>query len=512
MASRKRRLPDDSVVIALLKDRMELGVSVRKFSELQRARHEPQLEHQLSALCHALLQDWPAALPVSTSGSHAGAYLPLVPVMQHLLDAYERHKLLPESDRLLAKFSADGRVISRQSTVGMFFQLLSVAHPQSVAHVVTHAVLKAPEKHPAVEVLYTTCGLAELLAELPSTTWRVGQRSITIDYIYSGDWALHCAQLGVEEAFSRTTAKSGAPHLCWLCRASKTDWDSHADPWFLWPRTRSVSDFDFSAHRLAAAVPLENRRYCWGHAVARLLSNAISDLRSMLVDGERLQRFDAVLRQAHPRYNPSTCDFDLKHSKLLLTEPLFSPALSKLAACFSSGAQPPLWPSSPSRTQLRMSSNVAVQAFLNSLRVFLDFAYTPWPTKKDFLALWAARTCIIGFNLANGFHTRPSVHFLFSHGIELAAIDRTAALTVQEAIEHKNSVDRLTLKHTSAAHRATSIWQQLLDREELCRALDLTVVALGKIGDQQRPQAVIMPPELQDCQLSWPPSLTLPSN
>lgn len=307
---------------------------------------------------------------------------------------------------------------------------------------------------------------------------------------------------------------------CWLCRQSKSlinEW--RAAPFAFLRVDRTHADFAPLAadYPMADAVLLERRRYCWAHAFSRLLTNILGYLVEQLAAANATtaaKRLQAAVAQhsSHSGWK-STSSLSIKQSKLLLESPVFHRFVADLFG-ESSLRLRICRPSSPDGTvfeTLASESSHVTSLLLACIRVFKDFAYAPWPSRRSFVTLWRARNALLGVYAANCIPLAPTEHYLTSHAIELALYDRTAYVTVQESMEHKHKLDRNDAAHSAHNHMPTrnnhrTLFEQMLDHQELRRVLDV----VDKIVDErdyaaERLTHIPMPIELEQWpELPWP--------
>jgi len=119
--------------------------------------------------------------------------------------------------------------------------------------------------------------------------------------------------------------------------------------------------------------------------------------------------------------------------------------------------------------------NQMVAMLLDSIRVFYQFAYTPWPQPRDLSTLLIARRCILSVSAFHQWQLEPTVHYMTSHAIDFVKEDMTSYSTLQEAVEHQNFTDKqdskTTMKFLSSGNERQSCWKQILQRQELKRIL-----------------------------------------
>jgi len=501
----------------LLADKERRGLSWHDWEAEHRVFDAPILRHKLQDSIHSLLSQWPVAFPLLEV---VGAALPLRQHLELYLRQYtSTHRVhlprfLPVRS-LLFKFSADGRVITHTSNQGLYYQLLTVYHPQSPAHVVTHCAATLAETAPAVATVYHQSTITQLLPEIALGRWRSNWRGeeLLLDYIYSADWMIHVAQLALEQP----NADEDDSVCCWLCRRTKRwtrdGWRSQ--PFQFVPIERTHADFAAVAQQypMAAAVDLARRRYCWGHGIARLLSNLLSTICNA-IDDQRVTQLAECVRRSSTAYKwTAGGSLSMKDAKLLLDAPDFMRTVPELVRDATTAPCRLLLPGLSSNELLlrELTAPTVVQLLLASIATVKDFAYARWPARQSFRVLWRARNALLSAYAANDLPLAPSEHFLLHHGIELALRDRTAFFTVQEAIEHKHKSDRADAEHTSHSRKRTdrstrSFLEQMLDHQELRRILDVVDNVINQRDyDLERLTYLALRPEL-----SVVPDLPLP--
>lgn len=86
-----------------------------------------------------------------------------------------------------------------------------------------------------------------------------------------------------------------------------------------------------------------------------------------------------------------------------------------------------------------MTEAQTVETLFDCIRVFKDFAYTPWPFEEDFKYLDIARNTFLQIYALNKWSLQVTTHFILNHGFEFLEKDHTAYYTLQESIEYHNS-------------------------------------------------------------------------
>jgi hypothetical protein len=92
---------------------------------------------------------------------------------------------------------------------------------------------------------------------------------------------------------------------------------------------RDSSSFDTSLAS-ATSIPAHKRRYCWGHGVARILSNVIEKLAACIEDKAAFDGLvDAIrsrLGKAYNKWSPGD-SIDMKHAKIFLSDAAYLQSL-----------------------------------------------------------------------------------------------------------------------------------------------------------------------------------------
>jgi len=280
---------------------------------------------------------------------------------------------------------------------------------------------------------------------------------------------------------------------------------------------RDSSSFDANIAS-ATSVPAHKRRYCWGHGVARVLSNAIEKLAAYITDKGRFDGMVGTIRsrlgKAYNKWSPGD-SIDMKHAKIFLSDPAFLQSL--IDYFIETQVRAPFWPTNRSGgyQSLNLTCTQTVRLLLFSIRCFFLFAYSRWPSACSFAALWRARTALLGIHAANSWSVQPATHYMTNHAIEYAIVDGTAYLTLNEAVEAKNHQDKTEAFYSShgefpkAQHLVS--WTQCLRHEmlrwALIEALDIDIHDAA-IDDNVKDIEQLV--EVQQCDLVVPTGINLP--
>jgi len=107
----------------------------------------------------------------------------------------------------------------------------------------------------------------------------------------------------------------------------------------------------------------------------------------------------------------------------------------------------------------------------DSIRVFKEFSYTPFPSPSHYQCLHTARDCILSIYAYHKWRLAPTTHYLTSHAIVDAEFDGTAYSTLAEGVECKNRDDkkdgRVTFKGKSPSPTAEIPLEHMLNNQQL---------------------------------------------
>lgn len=512
-------------LLYLLQDKEGRQLSWREWSDEHRAFGLGAHQRDISDAARAALERWPIAKQLVEVEAAA---LPLRDHLKLYLELYQqRHRIHVSACAprrvLLLKFSADGRRLAGPNEA-LFYQLLSVHHPQSPSHVVTHCIARLLENDTTLATVYCQSGLVELLHEFNARPWLLRwsthrTEELPLEYIYVTDWMAIVAQLALE----RPNAAQESSLCCWLCRRTKPHikegW--RATPFEFIRIERTHADFSdpglCTDYPMASAVCLERRRYCWAHAFARLLTNllgSLADLMKQSKNSDAPAEHLAALVAKHSSRSKWTAasSLSIKEAKLLLNSPQFHHAVGELFRGHSV-LKRVFVPSPDGHVQetRELESETVVLMLLACVVVIKDFAYAQWPSRHSFAVLWRARNALLGIYAASDLPLAATEHFLFNHAIELALHDRTAYVTLQEGMEHKHKVDRDDASHSSHNHKRThnnprTFFEQILDHQELRRVLDIVDETVNQRDySAERLTNIPLPAELaQWPDMRWP--------
>ena len=142
---------------------------------------------------------------------------------------------------------------------------------------------------------------------------------------------------------------------------------------------------------------------------------------------------------------------------------------------------------------------------LDSVRVYKDFAYTPYPLPADYNSLYVARDCILSVHALFKWRLAPTTHYMTNHAITEAKLDESAYITLQEGVEHKNQEDkheaRVTMKNTYTLPTHETSWEHMLNQQQL----RLMLTYLGYAPHTHTPAPVTKHPKtLQHIKVTLP--------
>lgn len=475
---------------------------------------KPGERRRLQTLTSELLDAYARAQSVD---SISGAFLPPIEAFDNALNFYREHDLFfvsahaPRPDVLMVNLSSDNRRLLGKPNQASFFSILSVRYPQHVGHVVTLSTAQLEEKSDKNLKVWQAMDWMAFVTHLNEKKLLMGSRMFAFDYIYSADWITHVLQLGRE----LPNAHLDDSMTCWKCTISnveRKEWHKNSDKVFqLWKENLNINAFPKN-RILTVCIELERRRYCWGHGVARLVTNVFIALHDILPQ-ERARQLIRLIGIAILDETTDDTSVSMNETKRIMKD---DELLHRLGALFGGVAvNRPLWPDG---LPVSMSPTVIIRTVLFSLRAYYEFAYTPWPTHVAFRTLWKARTFLLGFLAAHSWMLAPTVHFMLNHAVVDAVRDRTAFFALNEAIEAENHVDKVeantTVHGETKGSGVNPHWKQLLEHESLRRLLGLNLLRHlhdAKLQSHTDERSDIRPiVELHDYPCMLPESLRLP--
>jgi hypothetical protein len=498
---------DEKVVYSLLEDKVQGRMTWSAWSHHRKCANLPVLRKPMQQLSIALLLDEPH--PLKFQSHKKGAFFEIAEIFARVVEMnYFDGRLLPHavgSEPLLWKISYDNRYIFGNKNEGYFIQPLSVDDPQSPSHVTTVALHEGREMNENLRKAFTEMRFNDFLSDLPHLRMEIDEKYLHFDFIVCADWIGITRELGVDAP----NAKSPDAETCWCCSITKgvlkTSW--WQEPWKYHCMTNSINDFP---NAVLWAVPLDKRRYCWMHGVTRMISTALLEFHSLLSTlGGQKNAWKAMIRTVVPEWepNPKKGALQAKQMKSFIrnfNKKLLSTILESIPN--ASQVKPILWPDEPNSLVLPLFQQF--EMVIDAIRVYHDFAYRKHPQRQDFITLWHARTVILGFWAANQLFLPPVMHFMTNEGIAFAVQDNTAYTTLQEAIEHQNSIDKADMEFTNGQNSvgivSDSAFQQMLIHQHLGRRLIPTrpsslshgVLALNNHEEPIKP--VLAAPQLVD--------------
>jgi hypothetical protein len=78
--------------------------------------------------------------------------------------------------------------------------------------------------------------------------------------------------------------------------------------------------------------------------------------------------------------------------------------------------------------------------------IFKDFAYTPWPSTQNCNMLSQAQHALLSVYASNKWNLVLTTHYMTTYVFQFLKIDQIAYFTLGEIVEHRNKVDKRTLK------------------------------------------------------------------
>ncbi len=431
------------------------------WEESRKLSHLPVKHNQLASLRQQLIRP-NHAISLTTE---SGAYVDFSSHIANVVTTYsEQQAFLPPStthNNCNFKLSWDNFKTSNENEAWTLTPL-SVLHNQRPVH--SHLIMHAniPERNINMLRCVVESGLQDAMLDFDGKTFTYQGDEIFINLSLTADWMGHCAELNAPLPNTRSLFDTA----CWRCGTNKqvlrTNWKQ--DPFRWYDTLLSTADFP---NAIFDEFPLSSRRYCGMHGNANLLSNCLSGLLSLLPSKspERV-KFFAFIQQIKKDWDPTKA-LSPKQMKTFFNlhfEENLYPLFTKIE---TTHLVP--WPETPYSFPLTTSQ--ALHMLFDSLYIFYHFAYTQHPTKHDFTILYTARHCILACHFIWDWWIAPSVHFMLSHAILDAEIDKTAYTTLQEGVEHTNHEQkeelRITYKATTTPNIPETRSEHLINQQQL---------------------------------------------
>jgi hypothetical protein len=340
-------------------------------------------------------------------------------ILHLLLNIYKKKNLY--SDKLIFRFSWDG-VTNVYKTTGhnsnyetATLQVIApiMAEIHSSKMVLVMAIAKVKENKENV---------AEIMNEMNfSENWtrihEILSKSINYQIIHIGDWN----------------------SIVSFAQLSRPNVNSKNDPWCPTCLLLKEQIINLFRENPNYSFKIENNmiRYCFGHGVARLMSNFLDDIFGFFQSHDRSKKkfVDEISSLLGSNWQPGY-NVTWKECKRFFFEKNFLE--TGIASLFFKHESPVFHYVSPTGLVYQLDPSNIVKVGLAAIGVYLCFAYTFAPDRSQFRLIEAAATALKWMYHVLQWNIVPTFHFLTTHAVEFAQIDGTAYFTLQEGTENKN--------------------------------------------------------------------------
>lgn len=312
------------------------------------------------------------------------------------------------------------------------FQFLDVIHPQHPKHVIPIAILKEKESSEVLKELESSLNLNSFINWIEVKTIKLDKETFTFEVFFSADWMGHVAESCLAQPNQITVEK---PCCTWCMKSRK-----ELKEMFL--NGICYCEIKNEKNGIFQFFP-KKKLYCWGHAVARLLTNCLNNFYELYENYDRKKgNFARAISSILGKWEPGWSIAWSEAKLFLLTlkwkripKDLFSKmqvhyAYKKLhSICF-------------------FSVDELFELFMEILTIFLVFAYIRWPTTLDLYYLAKAQ---LAFQWASKIMDKklpPTSHFMMGHARDLALDVGTAYTTLHEGVEKKHHSIKKNAQHT----------------------------------------------------------------
>jgi hypothetical protein len=333
-----------------------------------------------------------------------------------ILDIYIKKKYIILSifkknfNTLSVRFSTDGtsdvyRSAHKENFEVLSFQFLDVLHPQHPKHVYPIAIIKGKESTKSLDELIGALNLLTFFESLSSKKVTIDTQVVGFEIFFSADWMGHVA----EASLSLPTIMNNKKPCCGWCLQGRL---GLTDDFKQQKCNHPIVNKKIGVFQL---LP-KNKLYCWGHAVARLLTNALNafyDLFPMYSRQKSSFRNDISLILGKWENGWSIVWSEAKLFLLTLNW-----KHQDIQRNFSNMTD--LFYLNNCGNHKYYSVSELFHLMMEILTIFLVFAYLRWPSTCDFFYLsrtqkafqWAWR--MLQTKLV------PTTHFMMEHAFELA--------------------------------------------------------------------------------------------
>lgn len=435
----------------LLATKTFLNLSYSSWEKLQKTVDHNIYRNKIGHLRQSLLFN-SSAKPLHLE---KGGYHDFWPYFDSIVETYKKHDAFLPSSSLLPiwnwKLSWDNRRLGQPNEAWNLSPCF-VHHSQSPVH--SHLLMLAdiPERNIPMAKCVGESALDHFIMELSDSELSYKGEDIQQHVFPNADWIAICRQL---DSPLPNTVDLSAP-VCWKCGVCKyhlrTEWLQ--DP-FHWHD--SVLPISYFPNANFGEIPLCNYRYCWMHNLANAISSIITGIHDILpLHSSQRSSFHSIITTICPNWYPTKPL--IPHQMKLFFSKNISSLLIPLYSTRDTNPFP--WPYSP--YSLLLSTSDAITMLLDSITTFFHFAYTISPLPNDFKCLRVARNAILSCYAFWNWRISPTSHYLYNHAIIDAETDGSAYHTLQEGVEHANSLDKRTyrnafkLPHPILKHKETS--------------------------------------------------------
>ncbi len=323
----------------------------------------------------------------------------------------------------------------------------------------TFATFSGGETNDILRQVFEQIGIVDFLHSLAEMELHMQDAVYKFNYIIVGDWMSLVATF----ALDRPNSQDANSISCWACGMTKGELDLSYSL-YLFSRQPLCREYTHYQRSALPDIPLKTFRYCWMHGISNMLQN------SLLLLYDHSPAKGALVSEIHrfaTHWSYQSVSLRPKETKQAIRRLL----LQNLSQIFDNTDSREIpWPVGPARVRMfTLSSRALVTMLLDAVRCFHDFAYARTPAAGAFRSLTQAAIAYQAAFAAFKKPLTPTGHFMCTHAVQFAEIDRTAFHTLQEGAEHKNKVDIGHSKHTIGPnyeyHTSRSGWQQMLERQ-----------------------------------------------
>lgn len=336
--------------------------------------------------------------------------------------------ILPSNKELLVRFSCDGTHDVYKSSDNnnyevLYFQFLNIEHPQNENSVFPLCILKNKENYQTLKLISEYVGLVDFISLVKENTLEIDKNLYSIDVLFSGDWITHCAEGNFSLPHLNTDNSS-----CGWCEFSKMEMKNNLES-ILKEENYGIT-----------SLPPSKKLYCWGHGMARLLTNCLSYIYSNFFRSNIKKSY--FKKEIAERLNLTewkkgiSLDWNQAKKKLLNMDwNGIQKQFEDIHTLFIFKSR-------------RISTMDFITILFEALTAYLGFAYIEHPSEDDFEILFSAKNALKWCFTSTNWNITPTTHFMLTHAIDLAIIYKTAFISLQEGVEKKNDFVKSAAHHT----------------------------------------------------------------